>query len=236
MFTASLQAPAAVRPRVARQRTAPAAAAAARGPQRAQQRRGEASLSLSARRDVRAFAATKDEVKPEINPVETAPEQATKWHYVVANADFMLNDVNNEPLPEVLRERRRYLLEVGKPINFFVVQNPAWLDKIPEGKRVRRPSAAIVCPDPVWITCVPSGARVCPSKRSVGPIYLKRCVRPRRFVKLRLDRVLKGEIDGTIEEATASTGPVPKFPAPATWEAPYNKYAYGWWDMFTYKK
>lgn len=55
-------------------------------------------------------------------------------------------------------------------------------------------------------------------------------------MKLRLDRVLKGEVDGTLEEVTASTGAVPKFPAPEKWEAPYNKYAYGWWDMFTYGK
>lgn len=172
MLTAGLQQPVAVRPRMARQRAAPVAAAAPQGPQHALRRRGDASLSLSARRDVRAFAATKDEVKPEINPVDTTPEQAKKWHYVVANADFMLNDVNNEHLPEVLRERRRYLLEVGKPINFFVVQNPAWLDLIPEGKRVRRPSAAIVCPDPVWITCV-AAAHVCPLFATAGrPFYL----------------------------------------------------------------
>lgn len=168
MYTASLQQPVAARPRAARQRTVQPAAAAARGPQRASQRSGDARVTLSARRDVRAFAATKEDVKPEIVPVDTLPEQATKWHYVVANADFMLNDTNNEPLPEVLRERRRYLLEMNRPINFFVVQNPAWLDKIPEGKRVRRPSAAIVCPDPVWITCVPGGAGMRPFKASVG--------------------------------------------------------------------
>lgn len=51
-----------------------------------------------------------------------------------------------------------------------------------------------------------------------------------------MDRVLKGEIEGFLEDVTKSTGPVPVFPKPANWEAPYAKYAHGWWDMFTFNK
>lgn len=158
MDAALLSRPVAFRPRVHARRPAPAPAAASRVPQRSLQGTGDARLAQSARADFRVFAAAKEEVKPDIPIIETAPEEATRWHFVIANADFMLNDVNNEHLPEVLRERRRYLLEVGKPINFFVVQNPSWLDALPDSKRVGRPSAAIICPDPVWITCVSSAA------------------------------------------------------------------------------
>ena len=66
----------------------------------------------------------------------------------------MLHDVQNEALAEQLRERRRMFGETGKDINFFLVPEPAWLDsKFPaEGKRVGRPSLAIVSPDKTWIT------------------------------------------------------------------------------------
>jgi hypothetical protein len=47
-----------------------------------------------------------------------------------------------------------------------------------------------------------------------------------------MDRVLKGELSGGLAEVTASKGPVAPFAKPATWTAPYNKYAQGWWEMF----
>ena len=53
-------------------------------------------------------------------------------------------------------------------------------------------------------------------------------------MKLRMDRVLIGELEGSVAEVTASKGPAPVFPKPARWTAPYNKYAAGWWSMFTY--
>ncbi len=61
-------------------------------------------------------------------------------------------------------------------------------------------------------------------------------VPPRRYCKLRLDRVLKGELSGSLADVTASKGPVPPFAKPASWTAPYNKYAQGWWDMFMNKE
>lgn len=76
------------------------------------------------------------------------------WYAVVANSDFMLHDVQNESFAEQLRERRRMFAETSKDINFFLVPEPAWLDsKFPkEGKRVGRPSLAVVSPDKQWIT------------------------------------------------------------------------------------
>lgn len=73
---------------------------------------------------------------------------------MVANADFMLHDVQNESFAEQLRERRRLFQEQSKPINFFIVPDPAWLEsRFPsEAKRVRRPSVALVSTDKTWIT------------------------------------------------------------------------------------
>lgn len=54
-----------------------------------------------------------------------------------------------------------------------------------------------------------------------------------RFMKLRLDRVLKLEIGNMkIDDATKSTAPVPEFKPPEKWTAPYSPYAYGWWEVF----
>jgi hypothetical protein len=95
------------------------------------------------------------------------PATATSWHFVLANADFMLNDENSEHLPELLRERRRFFLENNAPVNFFVVTQPAWLDGMPElSKRVRTPAVAIVSPDATWIKCVTARARVGGAQRA----------------------------------------------------------------------
>ena len=77
-----------------------------------------------------------------------------QWYAVIANSDFMLHDVQNESFAEQLRERRRMFAEKGREIDFFLVPEPAWLDvKFPDqGKRIRRPSLAIVSPDKIWIT------------------------------------------------------------------------------------
>ena len=53
--------------------------------------------------------------------------QVKQFYYCVANADFMLNDENNEHFPEILRERRRFFKEKSKPQDFWIVPNPAFL-------------------------------------------------------------------------------------------------------------
>ena len=55
-----------------------------------------------------------------------------------------------------------------------------------------------------------------------------------RFMKLRLDRVLKLELVGLSRtEVFKSNGPVPKFTQPTPkCSSPYPSYAYGWWEAF----
>lgn len=57
---------------------------------------------------------------------------------------------------------------------------------------------------------------------------------PRRFMKLRLDRVLKGEFEASANAAEALKGETPKadFKRPEPWTAPYSKYEDKWWEPF----
>lgn len=132
-------------------------------------------------------------------------EEAT-FHFIVSNAHYMLNDENTEHFPELLRERRRHFLEKGRAIDFWVVPNPAFLDSLPDGNKVQQPSCALVSLDREWIT----------------------------FMKLRLDRVLKGEIQGKPNDVLQSTAPIEPFEPPPSsqWTAPYSKYSSGWWTAF----
>ncbi len=133
--------------------------------------------------------------------------QTAQFYYCVANADFMLNDENNEHFPEILRERRRFFKEKSKPQDFWIVANPTFLDATPEIKaKIRQPCVAVVTTDKVW----------------------------NDFVKLRLDRVYKGGVEGAARDILKSSAPVDPsaFEAPANWTAPYAKYAAGWWSVF----
>ncbi|GMH39610.1 hypothetical protein BSKO_07508 [Bryopsis sp. KO-2023] len=133
--------------------------------------------------------------------------QPAEWYAVVANAEFMLNDVQNEPLAEQLRERTRFFKEKSRDIDFYLVPNPVWLDeKYPDkGKLVKRPCVALVSTDKVWMT----------------------------FMKLRLDQVLKFDLgDMEASDVLAAGDDIPPFDKPAKWTAPYPKYASGWWDVF----
>ena len=105
----------------------------------------------------------------------------------MANAEYMLHDENNEHFPEVLRERRRFYRETSKEQDFWIVPNPAFLDAMPDvKKKVRQPCVAVVTTDKVW----------------------------NDFVKLRLDRVYKGAVEGTGVECLKScllyTSPSPR--------------------------
>ncbi|KAF8072354.1 hypothetical protein HT031_000013 [Scenedesmus sp. PABB004] len=135
-------------------------------------------------------------------------ETATTWYALVANAEFFCNDVQNEPLAEQLRERVRYFQEQGRPTDFYLVPNPAWLDaRFPaEAKQVRRPCMALVSTDKQWVT----------------------------FMKLRLDRVMKLELPADMAPAdiTAPGEALPEFKKPEKWTAPYAMYAPKWWEKF----
>lgn len=98
----------------------------------------------------------------------------TTYHFVAASQTFLTVE---EPLEEVLRERRRNYSEIGKPIDFWLVDRPAFLERpdlAPELAAVPRPAAAIVSTDPKFIT----------------------------FLKLRLEFVVRGQFDAE-DQATA---------------------------------
>jgi len=140
----------------------------------------------------------------------TTEEQ--RWGYVIANAKFMLDD--EEHLAELLRERRRMFTEKEREMNFYIVPEPAWIEALPADVKARlgRPAAAVMSTDLTWIN----------------------------FLKLRLDKVYKGEMDAKMKDSLASGGAesVGKFGGPrgGTWNAPYTKYSEGWWKVFLPEK
>lgn len=77
-----------------------------------------------------------------------------EWVALLANADFWFNDVQNESVAEQLRERVRFFKEIGRPVDFYFVPEPAWLaTKFPgQSAQVRRPCVALMSSDKMWIT------------------------------------------------------------------------------------
>lgn len=135
---------------------------------------------------------------------ELDQQRKTKYHYLVANAKFMLDE--EEHFNELMCERLRNYGERNKEVDFWLVIEPKFLDKFPDvTKRLRRPAVALVSTNGTWIT----------------------------FMKLRLDRVLEGEFEAeTLEEALSSNPVELNFGKPEKWTAPYSKYEYGWWKPF----
>ena len=76
----------------------------------------------------------------------------TRYHFVAASRAFLLEE---EPLEEVLRERRRNYAEKDKAIDFWLLERPAFLED-PElaatAASVHRPAAAVVSTDEKFIT------------------------------------------------------------------------------------
>lgn len=135
---------------------------------------------------------------------EKQESEVKKYHFVVANAKFMLDE--EEHFKELLFERLRLYGEREKEQDFWLVIEPKFLDKFPTiTKRLKRPAVALVSTNGPWIT----------------------------FMKLRLDRVLQESYEAdTLEEALASTPAKLEFEKPDKWLAPYPKYEYGWWEPF----
>ncbi|KAL4421740.1 hypothetical protein ABPG77_002356 [Micractinium sp. CCAP 211/92] len=165
--------------------------------------------AITPQRNVAAHA--KGAIKPmeatfiEFQLVDKSKKQ--DWYALLASAEFFFNDAQNEQMAENLRERVRYLTEKGEEVDMLFVCEPEWLERLfpEEAKKIRRPAVALLCPDKNWMT----------------------------FMRLRLDRVIQVQLkDMTAEEVATSTQPVPKFPPPAKWTAPYKPYAWGWWDRF----
>lgn len=151
----------------------------------------------------RAVAVDSDQQgSPE--PTEQEEAKPKTYHFLVANAKFMLDE--EEHFQEQLAEKLRLYGERDMEQDFWLVVEPKFIDRFPDiTKRLKRPAAALVSTDGNWIT----------------------------FMKLRLDRVLQGQFDAeSIEEALASNPVELKFEKPEKWTAPYPKYEFGWWKPF----
>jgi len=103
----------------------------------------------------------------------------TTYYYLLASRRFLLEE---EPLEEVLKERVRHYSDQGKEIDFWLVEQPAFLEA-PELAAVKakcpQPAAAIISTDIQIVT----------------------------WLKLRLEYVITGEFQGpseTIPEPLAS--------------------------------
>ena len=96
----------------------------------------------------------------------------TQFHFVAASERFLTEE---EPLDEVLRERRRNYAENGKDIDFWLVRQPAFLSspQLAElNQRIPKPAAAVVSSDASFIT----------------------------FLKLRLEYVVTGQFEAPSKE------------------------------------
>ncbi|PKA58567.1 Uncharacterized protein ycf54 [Apostasia shenzhenica] len=164
------------------------------------------------------FSQSADEVKP------------MKYHFLVANAKFMLDE--EEHFKELLFERLRNYGERNKEQDFWLVIEPKFLDQFTNiTNRLRRPAVALVSTNDRWITF--SGHY--PKADFEAITGWQRWGRSFSimFMKLRLDRVLAGSYEaGTVEEALASSNVDLQFEKPEKWAAPYPKYEFGWWEPF----
>ena len=103
----------------------------------------------------------------------------TAYQFVAASERFLTVE---EPLEEVLRERRRNYAENDKTIDFWLVRQPSFLDAPDQASvndQLPKPAAAVISTDPTFIT----------------------------FLKLRLEYVLEGSFEApsaAIPEALAS--------------------------------
>lgn len=75
----------------------------------------------------------------------------TTYYYVAASRKFLLEE---EPFEEVLKERVRYYQEQEKEVDFWLVEQPAFLDA-PEMADVKtkcpQPAAAIITTNPSFM-------------------------------------------------------------------------------------
>lgn len=107
----------------------------------------------------------------------------TTYHYVLASTKFLLED---EPLQEVIDERHRYYQEHNKEIDFWLIQQPAFIDAASMADIKAR------CPQP------------CTTVVSTNKEFIQ-------WLKLRLEYVHMGEFDAPsaeIPDALASLASV----------------------------
>ena len=101
----------------------------------------------------------------------------TNYYFVAASKKFLTVE---EPLEEILKERRRNYLENNKEIDFWLLLNPSFL-KAPQffdlNKKIPSPSAAVISKDKKFITFlklrlefVAYGKFECPSPEIEDPL------------------------------------------------------------------
>ncbi|XP_023007237.1 uncharacterized protein LOC111499783 [Cucurbita maxima] len=145
-------------------------------------------------------AAVNDQL---VSSYSAGEQESNKYHFVVANAKFMLDE--EEHFRELLFERLRYYAARNKEQDFWLVIEPKFLERFPNiTKRLQRPAVALVSTNSTWIT----------------------------FMKLRLDRVLAESYEAdSLNKHWLLTRPTSEFEKPEKWAAPYPKYEYGWWEI-----
>nr|YP_010330109.1 hypothetical protein MW505_pgp172 [Porphyridium aerugineum]UNJ17825.1 hypothetical protein [Porphyridium aerugineum] len=77
-----------------------------------------------------------------------------KYYFAVASQKFFLEE---EPIEEVLREKTYYYSTIQKPIDFWLVLNPKFLDKPEISKlkdKIKQPAAAIISTNPTFINWI----------------------------------------------------------------------------------
>ncbi|KAF9595288.1 hypothetical protein IFM89_038423 [Coptis chinensis] len=160
------------------------------------------SMLLNKKKNFRTSVAVESSQLGSSDPAEK--ELTKKYYFVVANANFMLDE--EEHFQEQLCERLRLFGERNMEQDFWLVIEPKFLDKFPNiAKRLKRPAVALVSTNGTWMT----------------------------FMKLRLDRVLFESFEAdSLEDALASNPTKIEFKKPEKWVAPYPKYESGWWESF----
>jgi hypothetical protein len=73
------------------------------------------------------------------------------YYFAIASQDFLLKE---EPLEEILRERTHHYKSVDKPIDFWIVHNPAFInmsEMLNIRKQITKPTVAIISHNPKFI-------------------------------------------------------------------------------------
>ncbi len=94
------------------------------------------------------------------------------YHFVVASRRFLLEE---EPISEIFKERQRHYHEQEKALDFWLVENPAFLAAAEFAAlkaQIPQPAAAVISTDPQFI----------------------------RWLKLRLEHVALGEFQAPSAE------------------------------------
>ncbi|KAG6411847.1 hypothetical protein SASPL_124500 [Salvia splendens] len=206
------------------------------------------SSFLKSRTSVRTAVAAVDSSDAAVQRGQQAGGEggSKSYHFVVANAKFMLDE--EEHFQELMSERLRLYGERNMEQDFWLVIEPKFLDKFPNiTKRLKRPAVALVSTNGPWITYAVAfyafGLLILMCFKTVKIVHASCCspfatlyfidsLSP-MFMKLRLDRVLQDSFEtDTLEEALASSRIDIEFEKPEKWTAPYAKYKYGWWEPF----